>query len=89
MVITTAQLNPVASTVPVEDASASSFLTGTLKDFLGFNGSFDWREFMIRTSEVIVGILLTVVAVNAGLKQSVQGNPVVKSAKRVGKKVLG
>lgn len=87
MTVAAAQLN-AASSESVSDVS-SSFLTGTLKDFLGFNGSFDWREFMIRTSEVIVGILLTVVAVNAGLKQSVMGNPVVKSAKRTGKKVLG
>lgn len=87
MVLTTAQFDP--ATASVQNASVSSYLTGTLKDFLGFNGSFDWRQFMIRTSEVIVGILLTVIAVNAGLKQSVAGNPVVKSAKRTGKKVLG
>lgn len=62
---------------------------GTLGGFLGLNGSFDWRHFMIRVAEFGVGILLVVVAANAGLKQTVMGNPVVKSAKQIGKKVAG
>jgi hypothetical protein len=61
---------------------------GALQDFLGLNGSFDWRHFMIRAAEFGVGVLLIVVAVNAGLKQSVMANPVVKSGKQIGKKVL-
>jgi hypothetical protein len=60
---------------------------GTLESLLGINGSFDWRHFMIRASEFIVGVVLVIVAVNAGLKQEIMGNPVVKSAKQVARKV--
>jgi hypothetical protein len=60
---------------------------GTLGSFLGLNGSFDWRHFMIRVAEFGIGITLVVVAANAGLKQSVMGSPVVKSGKQIAKKV--
>jgi hypothetical protein len=60
---------------------------GTLQSLFGINGAFDWRHFMIRAAEFLVGGLLIVVAINAGLRQSVMANPVVKSAKQIGKKV--
>jgi hypothetical protein len=62
---------------------------GALQDLLGLNGSFDWRHFMIRAAEFMVGVFMVIVAINAGLKQEVMGNPVVKSSKKIGKKVLG
>jgi hypothetical protein len=62
---------------------------GVLGSMLGLNGAFDWRHFMVRVAEFGVGVLLVVVAANAGLRQSVMGSPVVKSAKQVGKKVGG
>lgn len=62
---------------------------GLLGSLIGTNPSFDWRHFMVRVAEFGVGLLLIVVAANAGLKQAVMGNPVVKSAKQVGKKVAG
>lgn len=67
--------------------SGSGGTLGTLGSFLGLNGSFDWRHFMIRVAEFGVGITLVVVAANAGLRQSVMGNPVVKSGKQIAKKV--
>jgi hypothetical protein len=62
---------------------------GLLSSLIGLNGAFDWRHFMIRVAEFGIGIVLVLVAANAGLKQAVLGNPVVKSAKQVGKKVGG
>jgi hypothetical protein len=62
---------------------------GLLGSLIGINGSFDWRHFMIRVAEFGVGLLMIVVAANAGLKQSVMGNPVVKSGKQIAKKVGG
>lgn len=62
---------------------------GTLSGFLGLNGAFDWRHFMIRVAEFGIGIVLVIVAANAGLKQAVLGNPVVKSGKQIAKKVGG
>lgn len=66
-------------------------VAGTALSALGvnLNGAFDWRHFMIRVAEFGIGIVLVIVAANAGLKQAVLGNPVVKSAKQVGKKVAG
>lgn len=61
----------------------------TLGSFLGLNGAFDWRHFMIRVAEFGIGIVLVIVAANAGLKQAVLGNPVVKSGKQIAKKVGG
>ena len=64
---------------------------GIIGNILGinYNGAFDWRHFMIRTAEFGIGIVLVVVAANAGLKDSVMGNPVVKSGKKLAKKAGG
>lgn len=69
--------------------SSGSSGGGVLGGLLGLNGAFDWRHFMMRVAEFGIGIVLVVVAANAGLKQTVMGNPVVKSAKQVAKKVGG
>jgi len=61
---------------------------GLLGSLVGVNPSFDWRHFMVRVAEFGIGAVLVVVALDALVRQEVLPNPVVKSSKRIGKKVL-
>lgn len=84
-----AMKNACENTVKGITGSGSAGGTGSvLGGLLGFNKSFDFRHFMIRVAEFGIGALLVIVAADALIKQEVMPNPVVRSGKRLGKKVL-